>query len=314
MNKMMRIAAVLMAVLMIAGCLAACAKDIKITVNDAGTTTEIETKTEQTIAEVLASAGITLGDKDETEPAPDTQLTEEITAITVKRYAKVTIVRDGEEQTVELVGGTVEDALKAAGITLGEGEETDADAKVYLKDGMTIAISKEIKVNITADGETKEVATKTTTVQALLDEQKITLGADDEVSEKLDTKLADGMKITVKRVEYKEETVKETIDYGFKEEYSDSMAQGTSEVTRSGVEGEREVTYKIKYVDGKEDSKEKLSEKVTKEAVDQITTYGTKQAQQRTIVSKIDYPNCNGDGHGYYEIHYSDGTVEYPTY
>ena len=323
MNKLMKITSVLMAVLMVACCLVACAKDVTVTVNDAGTKTEIETKTEQTIAEVLKAAGITVGEKDETEPALDTQLTEEITEITVKRYAKVTVVKDGEEKSVELVGGTVEDAVKAAGITLGEGEETDADPKAYLKDGMTIAITKEVKVTLIADGETKEVATKTTTVQALLDEQKITLGADDEVSEKLDTKLADGMKITVKRVEYKEETVKETIDYGFKEEYSDSMAQGTSEVTQSGVEGERVVVYKVKYVDGKEDSKEKISEKVTKEAVDQITTYGTKQAQQRsggssgggkTVTSKINYPDCNGSGHGYYEIHYSDGSVEYQEY
>ena len=34
----------------------------------------------------------------------------------------------------------------------------------------------------------------------------------------------------------------------------------------------------------------------------------------RTVVSVTDYPNCNGDGHGYKEILYSDGTIEYENY
>ncbi len=63
------------------------------------------------------------------------------------------------------------------------------------------------------------------------------------------------MKIVVKRVEYKEETKKESIDCESKEEYSDSMNEGESEVTRKGEKGEKEVTYKVKYVDGKEESR-----------------------------------------------------------
>ena len=88
------------------------------------------------------------------------------------------------------------------------------------------------------------------------------------------------MKIVVKRVEYKEETKKESIDCESKEEYSDSMNEGESEVTRKGEKGEKEVTYKVKYVDGKEESREKKSEKVTKQPVDKIVTYGTHTESQ----------------------------------
>ena len=314
----------------------ACAKDVTVTVNDAGTTTELETKTGLKISEILSEAAITVGEKDETEPSLDTELTEDVTEITIKRYAKVTVVKGDEEKTVELVGAKVEDAIKEAGFTLAEGEGADAELTSYLKDGMTINITKETKVTVTVDGETKEITTKAATVQALLDEQGIKLGADDVISEKPETELTDAMKITIKRVEYKEVTEKETIDYSTEEEYSSSMSKGTSEVTQSGVEGEKEVTYKVKYVDGKEDSREKVSEKVTKEAVNEIITYGTKEetvqsnnnssassssnssgsatsssAGGKTVTSKVPIYDCDGSGHGYYEIYYSDGSVEY---
>lgn len=326
-----RIITAILTLVLLAAVFSACspAKDVTLTIDDSGTKTEIKTQTGKTVADVLSDAKITLGDKDETSPKKDEKIAEDTKEIIVMRYAKVTIVKDGKSTPVEVVGGTVEEALKKAGITLADAETVDADLKSYLKDGMTINVIKALKVSLTADGKTNEVATKAATVQALLDEQKITLGKDDEISEKLDAKLSDGMKITVKRVEYKNETKTETIEYGTDEQYSDSLSEGDSEVTQEGVNGEKEVTYKVKYVDGKEADREKVSEKVTKEAVDQIVTYGTYSAPAdngsdndadsdsdsgsggKTVVSVTPVYDCDGSGHGYNEIHYSDGSVEY---
>ena len=315
MTKICKAALALVLVCLFAVSLTACAKAVTVKVNDMGTTTDVEAKTGMTVAEVLEQAGIALGEKDETEPAVDVKLEETTTDITVKRYAKVTFVNGETKTDVEVVGGTVADALKAAGITLGEKELTDVEGTEYVKDGMTVNILTELTISLTVDGKTEDVATKATTVKDFLDEQKVTLGDDDEVSPKLEDALKDGGKVVVKRVEYKEETKTETIDYSTEEQYSSSMASGTSEVTQNGVEGEKEVTYKVKYVDGEEESREQVSEKVTKEAVNKIVTYGTKQAApQKTEVSRQNYPDCDGSGHGYYEITYSDGStaiVEY---
>ena len=38
------------------------------------------------------------------------------------------------------------------------------------------------------------------------------------------------------------------------------------------------------------------------------------QPAGKTVVSKENFPDCDGSGHGYYEIHYSDGSVEYQQY
>ena len=125
------------------------------------------------------------------------------------------------------------------------------------------------------------------------------------------------------------------------------MNEGESEVEQKGVNGEKEVVYSVKYVDGKEESREKKSEKVTKQPVNEVVTYGTKtetsqtydnsnnnagaennsgnsgnanqsggtesppQQSGKTVVSKTPVYDCDGSGHGYYEIKYSDGSVEY---
>ena len=247
---------------------------------------------------------------------------------------KVTVtVVDGETKTpVEIeIGKAVKDALEAARLTLNEKDECEPKPDELITEKTAEIVIKraaEVKVSLTADGKTTEVTTSADTVQALLDEQKITLGKDDEVSEKTDAKLTNGMNITVTRVEYKEVTEKTAIDFETEEKTDSSMAEGTSEVTQKGVKGEKETTYKVKYADGKEVSREQISEKIAKEPVKQIVTVGTYtdngsdsgnsgdngEDGGRYVVSREPMPDCDEDGHGTYVVTYSDGSVEFEVY
>lgn len=326
-----KILALVMAVCMLTCCLVACGgKEMALTVNDRGTKTEVTANVGNTVAQVLEKAQITLGEKDETEPAKDAKITEDVKEIIVKRYAKITVVLGDEKKEIEMVGGTVEDAIKKAGYTLDGGITSDTPATDYVKDGMTITLTKGLTVELTMDGKTTTISTSAKTVADLANELK--LGADDELSEKAETAITDGMKLTVRRVEYKEVKETEKISFETEERYSDSISSGSSEVTQEGVDGEKEVTYKVKYVDGKEDSRKSVSEKVTKEPVNKIVTYGTASDDSgysdggnqgggsdstpagRTVVSKQQVPDCDGSGHGYYIITYSDGSEEYEEY
>ncbi len=311
----------------------ACGKDVKVKINDSGVLTEAEANTDMTVAEILKNAGISLGEKDETEPQSDKSLGE-ATEITVKRYAKVTVKNGKDEKTVELVGGTVEEAVKKAGFKLDESVALDVDKSSYLKDGMVITLSNGAAVNLTlskngaavsltVDGKTLKCSTHSATVKDFLAEQNITLGKDDEITPKLDEKITSGLTVSVKRVEYKNQTVKESINFETEQQQSSELASGETKVTQEGINGEKEVTYKVKYVDGKEASKEKVSEKVTKEPVNKIVAVGTasqssaaqgsqtSQQNGKEVVSKQAVYNCDGSGHGYYVITYADGTVEY---
>ena len=270
-----------------------------------------------------------------------------LTACGEESAKKVTVtIVDGETKTpVEIdTGKTVKDALDAAKITLGEKDtcEPKADAKIT-EDTKEIKITRtaaEIKVSLTVDGKTTNYVTTAATVQDFLNLQNITLGKDDEISAKTTDALTDGMKLTIKRVVYKEETKTEEIAFETEEEKSSSLAEGTTEVTQEGVKGEKTVTYQVKYVDGKEESREKVSEKVTKEPVKKIVTVGTgidsgsdsgsgsddsgsddsgsddggSDDGGRTVVSRDPMPDCDEDGHGTYIVTYSDGSVEFEVY
>ena len=276
--KIKSVAKIIISLLLVAlmsTALSACGTAVSITVRDGSQKTAIETKTGKTVAAVLAEAEIALGEKDETEPALDVKLKKDVTEIVIKRYAKVTVIKGDEKKEVELVGATVEQAVIKAGFTLAENESPDAEPSSYLKDGMTITIAKAISVTLVHDGKTEAVTTKAQSVAALLEEQGITLGKDDEMSAKAEAKLKDGGKLVIKRIEYKTEKRTETVPYSTTKEESASLSSGQTQVKQKGQNGEKEVTYKVKYADGKKVSEKAISEKVTKNAVNEIVLVGT---------------------------------------
>ena len=127
--------------------------------------------------------------------------------------------------------------------------------------------------------------------------------------------VSEGMEIVVKRVSYKEEKETVEIDFETKKEDDSSLEKGTEKVKTEGVKGEKTVESRIKLVDGKEESREVIKEEITKEPVDEIILVGTKEKPAgKQVVSKVAVPNCADGSHGYYEIHYSDGSVEYVEY
>jgi uncharacterized protein YabE (DUF348 family) len=168
-----RAVALLMALCVLAGCLVACGgKEVTLSVIDYGNPTEVKATAGDTVSKILEANNIKLGDKDETVPAVSEAITAETTEILIKRYAKVTVVYGNDKKEVEIIGGTVEAAIKSAGFKVEDGVTPDADPKAYLKDGMVIMLSKTAKVKLTtADGKTAEVTTKADTVKAFLEEQ-----------------------------------------------------------------------------------------------------------------------------------------------
>ena len=138
----------------------------------------------------------------------------------------------------------------------------------------TDACEDEISVMLTADGETKTYTTTAVTVSDLLTEAGITLGEFDVVTPDSEEKLSDGIEVVVQRVEYKEETEIQIVDYGFVTEETSSLASGTTKIKQYGIEGERTVVTNNKYVDGVLTESVVISDEVTAEPVDQIKLVG----------------------------------------
>ncbi len=113
----------------------------------------------------------------------------------------------------------------------------------------------------------------------------------------------------MQRVSVKEVAQREPIPYGTRTEYSDSLFEGETVQKQQGKPGEKEVVYQVTYVDGEEESRTPISERTIQEPVSAVIVKGTKK--RRRVISKEQVFDCDGSGHGYYIITWSDGTVEY---
>lgn len=295
--------------------LCGCGK-VQVQINDSGVVTEIEASAPSTVEKILEDAEIALKDGDKVSPALDTKITE-AGEIVISRKSTVKLTADGKTREVTMVGGTISDLLEQEGITLGEKQHVNYELDEYLKDGMEVKIADSFDVEVQCDGETYTRQLEAETVSNVLEELGITLGKDDRVTPAVTEAVTDGMKIVVNRVTFDTVVETETIEYETVYEDDSSMAKGQEKVSQDGENGEKQVTYQVTYVDGAEESREPAEENVTKEPVNQVVRVGTQEESSsgggsgRSVVSKKAFYDCNGSGHGYYEITYSDGSVEY---
>lgn len=221
--------------------------------------------------DMLTQAGITLDDADKVLRVD----TKGAVSLTIVRASEVEVIYRGESLKVKTAGATVAEVIADAGITLSGAETVTPALDAPLKAGDVIEIVADSYVVLTADGEVREIATKAETVGEFLAFAGIGLGSDDILSVRESDVISDGMEITIQRVEYKEEVRTEYIDYGFVTEETDDMYLGVTSVERYGEEGEKQVTYKCKYIDGEFESEEAVKEEITKEPVDQLELVGT---------------------------------------
>jgi len=301
-------------------------EDFEVSILDGQYETVIGVSSGETVASVLERAEITLGDDDVVTPKTDYQIQDSDESITIERSATVTVSDGIAETEIALTSGKVEDALEAVEITLGENDLINHDTAAYLTDGMSIEVERRYGVTITANGESEYIVTQATTVEELLEEEEINLDEEDRITPERTAALEDGTEIVINYVTKKQVVEEEEIAYETVYENSSSLYSGQTSVKQEGQNGIKELTYEVTYVDGEEESRELISEEVTKEAVNKIILKGTKKKSSsssssssssgssssgKTVVSKEAVYDCDGSGHGYYIITYSDGSVEY---
>ncbi len=221
--------------------------------------------------DILSQAGVSLEDGDKVLRVD----TEGAVSLTVLRAQDVEVIYRGKSFSVKCADCTVAEAIELAGITLSGAETVTPALDSKVSENTVIEIVADSYVVLTADGEVMEIATKAKTVEEFFEDISFTLGKDDILDTDLSAEIYDGIEISVKRVEYKEEVRTEYIDYEFITEETEDMYLGVTSVERYGEEGEKEVTYKCKYVDGVFESDELIKEEIIKEPVNQLELVGT---------------------------------------
>ena len=168
------------------------------------------------------------------------------------RNAKI-VLSSGYEMDILTTKTSVKEILEENHIVLLEDEKVTPDTSEELSDNNTITISKESEDVEVSDK--VEKSSEVTTEDILDNYSKIT------------------EKIVVEQETIPYETITKDVTTG----------SGTKQnrVVQQGKNGLREITYRIKYQNGEEIEKTKISSKVVKEPVDKIIEVRTKQVTTR---------------------------------
>ena len=191
-------------------------------------------------------------------------------------------IHDGNTvQTVYSLKSKPADILKLATLSSENYKVTEVTEK---GNQINISLKYALPVFVTLGDDTKEVSVlKGSTVSEAIASSGITLDEHDIVNLSLDSVIDDTVYIDVVDINYVTSTTTHRIPYTSKTVYS-SKTTGKS-VTTKGSEGEKKVTTLTKYVNGEAVSTETVSETVTKEAVNQVITIGTKKPAVTTSSS-----------------------------
>ena len=218
---------------------------------------------------------------------------------TVSAFTKTVTVTDGREvveietpkpdsKEVSVVEDEIgQSMLSAFSIDAVQESEVEEDSLVMVSTDIGTAFAdldevseNEIKIAewrsivIELRGEKLEKDVPAGTVEDALAYLQIELSKDDQINTDKSTELTDGMKIVIDRVTYKNVTTTEVVDYKTINKDTSTLYQGESLVDTYGVEGERTIVTKEKYVNGKKVSEKQISNKITTEPIDEVILNG----------------------------------------
>lgn len=189
------------------------------------------------------------------------------------------IVIKDEDATYELYtfDKTVDSALLTAGLNIGESDDVTPPLGTELDRNTTIEIARSFDLNIRDGSEIVKVSTTKHTVREVLAENNIEISELDVVAPFIDGKIYDGGHINITRVwdEYvKEES---TVPYFTEINLVSHLEPHEIELVQDGEAGLKEVTYQIRYENGKMMSRNFVKEEIVKDPVSEIKNKGSEE-------------------------------------
>ncbi|RYB94745.1 resuscitation-promoting factor [Nocardioides oleivorans] len=254
---------------------AALSKDVTLTLD--GRTTQVSA-IGSTVGDVLAAEGVEVTDKDLVAPAIDETVTDG-SAIAVQFGRPLEISVDGDSETYWVNSTSVASALGEIGRRFDGADLSTSRSASIGRSGLSLDVvtPKVLRIKLGARAvEEKKVAALT--VADVLTSMGIEVGKHDKVSPALDTEIADGDKVVLKQIRIATKRVaREVVDAPVVEREDPDMYEGEEEVVREGSDGVRNVTYRLRFVNGELVARKVVRAAVQVKPVATIVSVGTKE-------------------------------------
>ncbi|MGI8797065.1 MAG: G5 domain-containing protein [Acidimicrobiia bacterium] len=232
-----------------------------------------------TVRKVLREEKVELGPDDRVEPALAADVSDGLD-VAVFRAFDVIVDFDGNVATVPTTRTNVaklQRELKLAPATVAVKSAPDR-----LGEGAAIVFRTKRAVTVNVDGSSQAETSLGLTVSEVLAENAVVLGPLDQVDPAPETRVTDGMVVTVVRIANDETvTAEEPLAFTVERRDDPSLPKGQERVAQEGVNGTQKVTYQITKADGAEVGRWPISKIPSKPATPKIIGVGTALPNER---------------------------------
>ncbi len=231
-----------------------------------------------TVGDVLSAEGIEVGEHDQVAPGLD-EAVEDGSRISVRYGRVLELSVDGQTRTHWVTATDVASALTEIGQSFDGADLSISRSAAIGRDGMELEVvtPKRLKIKVGGDKFVTRNLVAMTVAEAL-EAYGVELGEHDKISPSLSAAVDDGDRLVLTRIRIVSKSVDgEAVDFETIEREDASMFEGQSVVERSGVDGRRDVTYRLTFRNGKLVATKVVSQDVTRKPVAQIVTVGTKE-------------------------------------
>lgn len=233
----------------------------------------------QSVKEFLENVDVELGEHDRVEPELDSKIYSDKFHINVYRARPVTIEEKGGRRSFAYSAAvTPRSVVRQAGIEVYPEDIVESELpENFLKEeviGEKVVIDRSTPANINLYGSHVPIRTHAETVADLLKEKNINVSNTDQVKPALTTKIKPNIQIFVVRPGTKLVTEQQEVPMPIEEVEDPGLSFGVSVIRQEGSPGRRVVTYQIITENGREVSRKKIQEVVSRQPVKQIVAKG----------------------------------------
>jgi uncharacterized protein YabE (DUF348 family) len=225
---------------------------------------------------VLNAAHIAVGAHDLIAPDLNSQVADGA-AVVVRRGHLLHLAVDGKSRDVWVNADSVDEALGQLGygrqnlVSVSRSKRLDSSA-------VSLSVTSPKLITFKVDGKSVRVSSFGPTLRQALAQAHLRLAPHDQISAKVTSPVRDRQVVTIHRVVYKYSVVRQGVPFGSIRQNDPNSAVGTNSVVSAGSNGVRQVTYQLRFVDGKLVGRVVYDNRVIRSTVNRVTKVGTKAA------------------------------------
>lgn len=199
---------------------------------------------------------------------------------------------DGKEKKIITFKSDIKDVLSTNGIEIGPKDKVISGTDSVVSNGDKIYIKRAVNVQLEVDGKKLVVKSAENNIGQMLKAEGIKIKDEDKILPSKSESLKDGLEVAIVRVDSKILKEVKSINFATVTKQDSNVEQEESKTIQEGKSGEKVITTKVTYENGKETARRVVSEVITKKPVEKVVAMGNTTSYTPSRGGSFQYANA----------------------